>query len=167
VQNNHESDATHQDGPNWTNSCSNDFPVREMIGASSSVESPRQADAQASDLGGVAASGPNRRRSTRRALDAVIRVYGSNLSGNSFYEDARTINVSVHGALLVLNVPVSKGQKLLLFNEGTQRQQVCQIVDIRVRDTESHDVAVAFPVPHAEFWHVFPTRHWMQLHSKI
>jgi hypothetical protein len=100
-------------------------------------------------------------------LDAIIRVYGSSLSGNPFYEDARTINVSVHGALLVLNVPVSKGQKLLLFNEVAQRQQVCQIVDIRVRDSESLEVAVAFPTPHAEFWQVFPTRHGMRLHSKI
>jgi hypothetical protein len=167
VQDTRVSDSTQQDKPDWANSCPGEIAVREMIGASNSMESPGHASAQASGLGRVAASEPNRRRSTRRALDAVIRVYGSNLNGNSFYEDARTINVSVHGALLVLNVPVSKGQKLLLFNEGTQRQQVCQIVDIRVRDTESHDVAVAFPVPHAEFWHVFPTRHWMLLHSKI
>jgi hypothetical protein len=166
VQNTHDSDGIRQGELGWTNTYTDDFTVREIIGTSRSVENPCKADAQASGLGGVSASEPNRRRSTRRALDAVIRVYGNNLNGNSFYEDARTINVSVHGALLVLNVPVSKGQKLLLFNEGTQRQQVCQIVDIRIRDSESHDVAVAFPVPHAEFWHIFPAGHGMQFHSK-
>jgi hypothetical protein len=98
------------------------------------------------------------RRSTRRRLETIIRVYGNNLKGNAFYEDARTINVSVHGALLLLNVPVAIGQMLLLFNEAIQRQQVCKVVDVRVRDTESLEVAVAFPTPHAEFWQTVPTR---------
>jgi hypothetical protein len=167
VQTSHESDGIRRDDTIWTNSGPGDIAVSEIISVPKRVESPGKADTLAPGLDGVAATGHNRRRSTRREFDALIRVYGNNLSGNSFYEDARTINVSVHGALLVLNVPVSKGQKLLLFNEGTQRQQVCQIVDIRIRDTESHDVAVAFPVPHAEFWHTSPTRHGIQLHSKI
>jgi len=103
---------------------------------------------------GVAARERNRRRSSRREFKAVVRVYGHTLEGAAFYENARTINVSVHGALLQLSVPVSKGQKLLLFNEATERQQVCEIVSIRGRDAESHEVAVAFPTPHAEFWHI-------------
>jgi hypothetical protein len=95
----------------------------------------------------------NRRRSSRRDIKMFVRVYGHSTNGAAFYENARTINVSVHGALLQLSAPVTKGQKLLLFNEVTQRQQVCQIVDVCDGDTESHVVAVAFPVPHAEFWH--------------
>jgi hypothetical protein len=167
VQKTHESDGLHRNDPTWNSCRPGDLMVSEIIGAPRRVESPCKADSHAAVLGEVAANGRNRRRSTRRAFEAVIRVYGSSLNGKPFYEDARTINVSVYGALLVLNVPVSKGQKLLLFNEATQRQQVCQIVDIRVRDTESPEVAVAFPTPHAEFWHVFPTRHGMQLHSKV
>jgi hypothetical protein len=98
----------------------------------------------------------NRRRSERRPFDAVIRVYGSTESGKSFYEEARTINVSTHGALLELNVAARVGQKLMLINEATQRQQICKIVNIRsLDDKEAIVVAVEFPVPHAEFWHVF------------
>ena len=94
----------------------------------------------------------NRRRSSRREFRIFVRVYGRTLNGTAFYENARTINVSVHGALLLLTAAVSKGQKLLLFNEVTQRQQVCQIVDVRRGEMELHEVAVAFPTPHAEFW---------------
>lgn len=130
------------------------------------VECPGKADVQEPGVNGRAAKQHNRRRSTRRDFQAVVRVYGRTLNGNPFYEDARTINVSVHGALLILNAPVSKGQKLLLFNEAAQRQQMCQIVDIRVRDTESYGVAVEFPSPHAEFWHVFPASHRTGLHSR-
>jgi hypothetical protein len=102
--------------------------------------------------------GRNRRRSERRAFDAGIRVYGSSDNGKSFYVEARTVNVSAHGALLELNVAARVGQKLMLINEATQRQQICKIVNIRPSDTEAFVVAVEFPVPHAEFWHVFSTR---------
>jgi hypothetical protein len=102
--------------------------------------------------------GRNRRRSERRAFNAVIRVYGSSDNGKSFYVEARTINVSTHGALLELNAAAHVGQKLMLINEATQRQQICKIVNIRPSDTEALVVAVEFPVPHAEFWQVFSTR---------
>jgi len=105
-----------------------------------------------SGLNGVAAKERNRRRSSRREFRIFVRVYGRTLNGTAFYENARTLNVSVHGALLLLTAAVSKRQKLLLFNEVTQRQQVCQIVDVRPGAMELHEVAVAFPTPHAEFW---------------
>jgi len=105
-----------------------------------------------STIDGVAAKERNRRRSSRRGFKIFVRVYGRTPNGTAFYENARTINVSVHGALLLLTAAVSKGQKLLLFNELTQRQQMCQIVDVRPGEMELHEVAVAFPAPHAEFW---------------
>jgi hypothetical protein len=100
-----------------------------------------------------------RRRGERREFDAVIRVYGSTPDGDPFYEDAHTINVSTHGALLEMNVPVSVGQKLMLINEGTDRQQICKIVKTRTLDTEALEVGVEFPVPHADFWRVFSGHH--------
>ena len=103
-------------------------------------------------MDGVSAKEPDRRRSSRRDFKIFVRVYGRTLNGTAFYENARTINVSVHGALLLMTAAVSKGQKLLLFNEATQRQQMCQIVDVRPGEMELHEVALAFPTPHAEFW---------------
>jgi hypothetical protein len=99
-----------------------------------------------------------RRRSLRRPFNEIIRVYGSTSDGKSFYEEARTINVSVHGALFEMKVPVQVGQKLMLINEGNQRQQICKIVKTKVLETEALEIAVEFPVPHAEFWKVFSAR---------
>jgi hypothetical protein len=166
MKNTREPDGLHRDDPNRNSCRPDDFTMSERFDAPLTGECPRKADPHAAEAGGAAANRRNRRRSKRRAFDSVIRVYGNNLNGNAFYEDARTINVSVYGALLKLDVPVSKGQKLLLFNEAMQRQQVCQIVGIRVGDTESPEVAVAFPTPHAEFWHVFSTPDKMRIHSK-
>jgi hypothetical protein len=97
----------------------------------------------------------NRRRSERLEFNAQIRVYGNTDGGKSFYVEARTLNVSTHGALLELNVTARVGQKLMLINEATQRQQICKIVNVRHPHGESVIVAVEFPVPHAEFWSVF------------
>jgi hypothetical protein len=130
--------------------------MSQNAGVHSTEEHALKAGPHAEPLAGVAGNGRDMRRSTRRMFETTIRVYGNSLKGNPFYEVARTINVSVHGALLVLNVPVAIGQMLLLFNEAIQRQQVCKVVDIRVRESESLEVAVAFPTPHAEFWHTGP-----------
>jgi hypothetical protein len=151
MQNSHGSGLQHSNPSgghcvldNTTTSTTMDGPGRQ--------ESPGKANPRTSELSGVAAKERNRRRSSRREFKIFVRVYGRTLNGTAFYENARTLNVSVHGALLLLTAALSKGQKLLLFNEVTQRQQMCQIVDVRSEEMELHEVAVAFPTPHAEFW---------------
>ena len=104
------------------------------------------------------AKGRDRRRSSRWALDANIRAYGRRPSGQPFYEKARTINVSIYGALLLTAVPIEEGQKLLLMNDVTQRQQICRIAYMRSRDMGQLEVAVEFPVPHGKFWRCPPAR---------
>jgi PilZ domain len=98
------------------------------------------------------ANGWDRRRSSRRAFDAIIRAYGRKPSEQPFYEEARTINVGIHGALLLMAMPVEDGQKLFLINEVIHDQQICRIVYTRSRNTERVEVAVEFPAPHGEFW---------------
>jgi hypothetical protein len=120
-----------------------------------SAEAARKADLLLIRSCETSTKAHDRRRSARRAFHAVVRVYGSTLGGESFYEEARTINVSMHGALLELNIPMLVGQKLMLIHEGIQRQQICLIVNTKVLETEAIEVAVTFPVPHAEFWQVF------------
>jgi hypothetical protein len=162
-----EADVLHRDDSN-RNSCRPDeFTMSESFNVPLGLECPSRTGAPAARAGGAAANGRNRRRSTRRAFEAIIRVYGINLDGCPFYEDARTIDVSVHGALMILNVPVSKGEKLLLFNEATKRQQVCKVTDVRIRDAERFEVAVSFPTPHAEFWHIPAAPNKMRVQNKI
>ena len=158
MRNAKESGGFHRGEPNRDSCRPDDSVISKNAGVQRIEECARRAGPHAEPLAGVAVNGRDMRRSTRRRLETMIRVYGNNLKGNAFYEVARTIDVSVHGALLVLNVPVAIGQKLLLFNEAIRRQQVCQVVDVRVRNTEALVVAVAFPTPHAEFWQAVPAR---------
>jgi hypothetical protein len=129
--------------------------MKTILETPPSTEPPSNSKACSKLPGDNSAKGRNRRRSERRAFNAVIRVYGSTEGGKSFYEEAHTIDVSSYGALLELNVAARVGQKLMLINEATQRQQICKIVNVRNPDTQPLVVAVEFPVPHAQFWHVF------------
>ena len=103
--------------------------------------------------------GRNERRGGRRDFETAIVAYGYTPDGEPFYEGARTINVSAQGALLELAVPVEVGHKLMLFNDCSNRHQICQIARTRVTETATFEVAVEFPVPHSEFWQIFSSSH--------
>jgi hypothetical protein len=133
--------------------------MSKIFEALRSAEATRKSDVQVAEPKEKSKKEHNRRRSKRLDFDSVIRVYGHTENGITFYEEALTVNVSTHGALLELKVAVAVGQKLLLINEETKRQQICQIVNSRTQETGALQVAVEFPVPHAEFWQIFAKRH--------
>jgi hypothetical protein len=98
----------------------------------------------------------NRRRSRRRALDFAVYVYGHGPEKEPFHEEAHTLNVSANGALLLLSVPVEKGQTLLLTNQLTEQEQACRVVFLGTRRSRTVEAGVAFPRTNPEFWQKHP-----------
>src|SRR5579863_6236303 len=95
---------------------------------------------------------PNRRRSRRRPLDIAVYVYGHGPGKEPFHEEAHTLNVNANGALLLLSVPVEKGQRLLLTNQLTQREQDCRVVFLGTRHSRTVETGVAFTHTNPAFW---------------
>lgn len=95
---------------------------------------------------------PDRRRSRRWPLDIPVYVYGHGPGKEPFHEEAHTLHVSANGALLLLSVPVQEGQKLLLTNSLTQKEQDCLVVFIGTRHTRTVEAGIAFPLANAAFW---------------
>ena len=95
---------------------------------------------------------PDRRRSRRKPFDIAVYVYGHGAGDEPFHEEAHTLNVSANGALLLLSVPVSKGQSLLLTNQLTLREQQCQVVFLGNHYTRTVETGVAFVRSDPEFW---------------
>lgn len=95
---------------------------------------------------------PNRRRSRRRALDIAVYVYGHEPGKEPFHEEAHTLKVNANGALLLLSVPVQKGQRLLLTNQFTQQEQDCRVVFLGHRYSRTVEAGVAFPGTNPDFW---------------
>jgi hypothetical protein len=99
-----------------------------------------------------AVENPDRRRSRRRSLDVSVYVYGHGPDKEPFHEEAHTLHVNANGALLLLSVPVRKGQKLLLTNRLTQEEQDCRVVFLGTRRSRTVEAGVAFPRTNPDFW---------------
>ena len=95
---------------------------------------------------------PERRVTPRAELAIDLTVYGRSASESAFYEQARAISGNANGGVFLLGVPVIEGQDLLLINNGTSLEQISNIVNVRVRDIQTCEVSVSFPVPNPDFW---------------
>jgi hypothetical protein len=121
------------------------------------AQSLRDGKTQQEAPAGGAGEIPDRRRSRRLALDVSVYVYGHGLEKDPFHEEAHTLNVNANGALLLLSVPVHKGQTLLLTNQLTQREQDCRVVFLGTKHSRTVEAGVSFPRTNSEFWRTHST----------
>lgn len=95
---------------------------------------------------------PERRITPRVELAIDLTVYGRSAADVPFYERASAVSGNVNGGVFVLTVPVIEGHDLLLINNCTAEEQICNIVGVRVRDILTSEVSVSFPLPNPDFW---------------
>jgi hypothetical protein len=94
---------------------------------------------------------PERRITPRVELQIDLTVYAR--SGDiAFYEEAKAISGNVNGGVFLVAMPVLEGQDLLLINNGTSLEQICNVIGVRIRDIQTSEVSVSFPVPNPDFW---------------
>ena len=96
----------------------------------------------------------DRRRSKRWPMDISVYVYGHGQGKETFHEEAHTLNVNANGALLLLSVPVQKGQVLLLTNQHTEEEMDCRVAYLGTRHSRTVEAGVVFPRPNLEFWQI-------------
>ena len=114
------------------------------------------ADEMAGQHANEPVSGPERRRSQRLPLDVGLVVRGISLENGPFQEEAFTISVSAHGALMLLSTKVALRQTLFLKNPRTLNE-----TEVRVaRFGPPHaglaqvEVGIEFARPAPMFWPV-------------
>ena len=116
----------------------------------------RAGEIQASPVAKGDAEVPDRRRSRRWALEVAVQVSGNRAGRKTFREDAHTLRVNENGALLLLSVPVRRGQKLRLTHCSTQREQDCKVVFVAARGSQTIEAGVAFSSTNPDFWQLPP-----------
>jgi uncharacterized RDD family membrane protein YckC len=105
------------------------------------------------------------RRTTRVSLNILIIVSGETNAG-SFSEESRTVNVNVHGALILLATKVADSQLIKLTNRSTSEQQVCRVVTVKPASGGNLEAGVEFTQPDPNFWRVaFPPADWIQVEA--
>jgi hypothetical protein len=117
----------------------------------SARESRSKSGLDASDLLGEMEL-PERRVTPRKELGIDLTVYGRSDCQAAFYEQARAISGNANGGVFLLGIPVIEGQDLLLINNGTSLEQICNIVSVRIQDIQTSEVSVSFPLPNPDFW---------------
>ena len=93
-----------------------------------------------------------RRRTARVAVFADLTVQGFNQNNEKFKIQTRSLSVSGHGGLTVLDAAVTVGQKLFLVNEITKQRAECNVVSLRTGSDGKNLVAFEFASPQPDFW---------------
>lgn len=93
-----------------------------------------------------------RRRTARATMCMNVLAYGQSLDGEKFKFWTRTISVSAHGGVLVLERALETGQILQLMNEYNLKKASVKILSVRrVREGEIN-AAFEFLQGGERFW---------------
>jgi hypothetical protein len=114
-----------------------------------------------SDLRKPSANPADARRTQRVHLQIPIQVRAQFAGDSPISEDTTTLEVNAHGGLIALAMRVRPGQKLVLRNWATAKEQDCRVVHVRDKPIGKNEVGIAFPFAIPKFWNIeFPPPDW-------
>jgi len=93
-----------------------------------------------------------RRRTDRVSVFADLTVQGYTETNEKFKVQTRSLCVSGHGGLTILDAEVVVGQTLLIINENSRQKAECKIVSLRPGGDGKSIVAFEFVPPNPNFW---------------
>jgi hypothetical protein len=131
-----------------------EYPMSRIFEAIRQAQRTRAAQNGLRPKGADDAEISDRRRSPRWSRDVSVYVYGHGPEREPFHEEAHTLNVNANGALLLLSVPVRKGQSLLLTNRFTEQEQGCRVVYLGTKHSRTIEAGIAFPEANPDFWFI-------------
>ena len=92
-----------------------------------------------------------RRRGERSLHSVRVLIYGHAPGDEPFHEESVTLEIGSRGGLMVLEKEVFVGQKLLLTNVDSFKEQECKVVRF-ISKSHQKIVAVEFDSSAPEFW---------------
>jgi hypothetical protein len=105
---------------------------------------------------------PADKRRTQRVLLHIPILVRAQFEGDTpLTEETNTLVVNADGALISLAMRVKPGQRLVLRNWTTAKEQDCRVVHVREKPIGKNEVGIAFPCPMPKFWGLtFPPPDW-------
>jgi len=93
-----------------------------------------------------------RRRTARAVVSIQMEVTGVSENKAPFKFSTRTVSVSQHGGVILLEGPLPVGHKFELLNEFNNRKAICRVVSVRLaKDGKLHG-AFELHCPEGNFW---------------
>ena len=120
-----------------------------------------------SQLSGNTANAGARRRSQRVLMQVSVRIYGVDAQGKPFDEEADTLAINAHGALVLLQSRVTSGSLLTLRNNTTKEEQECNVAFLGPVRGNKAEIGLEFSARRPQFWRVaFPPEDWSPKHPE-
>jgi len=93
-----------------------------------------------------------RRRTARAVVSIQMEVRGVSESEVPFKFLTRTVSVSQHGGVILMEAPLPVGQRFELVNQFNDRKAICRVVSVRSgKDGKLHG-AFELHCPEGNFW---------------
>ena len=107
----------------------------------------------------------SRRRSQRVMVSIPVRVATKNHAGLEVLEDTKTVSISPHGALVKLEMAVTKGQTVVLRDPSTDKALEGSVVYLGNVEGRRREVGISFVLPNRTLWRIaFPPADWSPHH---
>jgi hypothetical protein len=102
-----------------------------------------------------------RRRSQRVLMQVSVRIHGIDTHGRPFDEEADTLAINAHGALVLLQARITSGSLLTLRNNVTKEEQECSVVFLGPVRGNKAEIGLEFSARRPQFWRIaFPPEDW-------
>ena len=106
-----------------------------------------------------------RRRSQRVLMQVAVRIRGNDVQGKPFEEEAVTLAINAHGALVQVQARLTSGSKVLMQHKHTEEEQECSVVFLGPVRSGKAEIGLEFSAPCPTFWRVaFPPEDWTPKH---
>src|ERR1700738_2318284 len=93
-----------------------------------------------------------RRRSQRVLMQVGVRIRGTDTQGKPFEEEAVTLAINAHGALISLKNRLTNGSKGKIRHNMTEEEQECQVVFLGPVREGKAEIGLEFSEPRPVFW---------------
>jgi hypothetical protein len=98
-------------------------------------------------------------------MQVAVRIRGNDAQGKQFEEEAATLAINAHGALVQLQARLTSGSRVHMQHKHTQEEQECQVVFLGPVRSGKAEIGLEFSVACPTFWRVaFPPEDWTPKH---
>jgi hypothetical protein len=100
-------------------------------------------------------------------MQVSVRVRGNDAQGQRFEEEAATLAINAHGALVQLQTRLTSGSAVLMQHKQTQEEQECHVVFLGPVRSGKAEIGLEFTTACPTFWRVaFPPEDWTPKHPE-
>jgi len=100
-------------------------------------------------------------------MQVAVRIRGNDAQGKPFEEDASTLAINAHGALVVLQARLTSGSTVVMRHKGTEEEQECHVAFLGPVRSGKTEIGLEFSAPRPSFWRVtFPPEDWSPKHPE-